>query len=59
MLSSYDLWYTAYLFSLGEVETASYVSKRLEATKGTTIYEMEVSLLKYYSPTMLRIPFIL
>jgi len=59
MLSPYDLWYSAYLFSLGEVETAPWVSKWLEATKGTTIYKMALSFLKYYSPTMLRIPFML
>src|SRR6266404_1526165 len=59
MLSPYDLCYSAYLFSLGEVETAPWVSKWLEATKGITIHKMAVSFLKYYSPTILRIPFML
>ncbi len=56
MLSSYNLWQTAYLLGLGEAENACQVSRRLKATNRVITHKNTVVILKSYSPTTSRTP---
>src|SRR5712664_993357 len=56
MLSSYNLWQTAYLLGLGEAANACQVSRRLKATNRMITHKNTVIILKSYSPTTSRTP---
>ena len=56
MLSSYNLWQTDYLLSIGEAKNAWQVSRRLETTNRMITHNNTVIILKSYSPTTLRTP---
>src|SRR6266404_5424040 len=56
MLSSYNLWQTAYLLGLGEAANACQVSRRLKATNRIITHKNRVIILKSYSPTTSRTP---
>jgi len=56
MLSSYNLWQTAYLLGLGEAENVCQVSRRLKATDRVIAHKNTVIILKSYSPTTSRTP---
>src|SRR6266403_1983159 len=56
MLSSYNLWQTAYLLGLEEAANACQVSKRLKATNRMITHKNTVINLKSYSPTTSRTP---
>ena len=56
MLSSYNLWQTAYLLGLEEAANACQVSRRLKATNRMITHNNTVIILKLYSPTTSRTP---
>ncbi len=56
MVSSYNLWQTAYLLGLEAAENACQVYRRLKATNRMITHKNTVIILKSYSPTTSRTP---
>src|SRR6266404_2637486 len=56
MLSSYNIWQTAYLLGLGGAANACQVSRRLKATNRMITHKNTVIILKSYNPTTSRTP---
>src|SRR6267378_8637329 len=52
MLSSYNLWQTAYLLCLGEAANACQVSRRLKSTNRMITHKNTLIILKSYSPNI-------